>query len=421
MIEKIYLVFEVLALLVGLASLHNVKQKPGIFTVLYIVVDLVIASSIEIGWLPKACVSIIYLSVIILCMFEYGDNVYQACIYAILALVLVGILQMIILLTVCVILGTLQSSIWTYIISNFIVFIIMLLLNKYGRLSKYVEIVIQNSIIGRVLIIIATLLCIFSFGFFQKNNQILWTELLGIPLFIILFSAIVFEWQKEKWLKEEKEKELQAYSRYNLIYKDLISEVRRKQHDFNNHLQAIFSMNIMAENLDELVKEQNEYCSKILSNNSVNKLLREDIDSVLAGFLYSKIGQAEEKGITVKYRIHISNPEEYITFIDLVEIIGNLFDNSIEAVNNMENKIIDLLIEQDANVLTIEISNPYDWNLTEDIGDMVKEGKSSKGNGRGFGLANVNRVLDKYHGTMQIKAAAHEDRDFIIFRVHIPM
>lgn len=234
---------------------------------------------------------------------------------------------------------------------------------------------------------------------------------------IIVISIIIFQWQKEKYQNRQKERELIAYEKYNVIYKDLISEVRRKQHDFNNHINAVFSMNIMAKDLDELVKRQNDYCSRLLAENNANKLLREDISSVLAGFIYTKIGQAEKEGVKVNYTLDISKVEDKISFIDFVEIFGNLFDNALEEVRDKEAKNIDFSIVQEECCLFIKVSNPCDKEKAGKMQDMFLEGRSSKGKGRGLGLSNVNRIVDRYEGKLHVHYINKSGSDYIVFNV----
>lgn len=289
-------------------------------------------------------------------------------------------------------------------------------------LHKYVEVILKNSLIGKIILICGGFIVIYMFVICRKDMQIYWKDAVMMAVFGLLVFSILFQWQKEKWMNKQKAEELKSYQKYNLIYKDLISDVRRRQHEFNNHVQAIFSMNLLAENLEDLIDRQNEYCTKMMANNTPNKLLRQDIPSVFAGFLYTKITQAENKKITVKYRISLNNIEEYISFLDLVEITGNLFDNAMEAMAEWDGKkIIEFGIYQREESLDIEISNPYSKKESEKPEDMLEEGKSSKGEGRGLGLANVKKLVDKYHGSLDIKMIEKIDAEYIIFRIKMQL
>lgn len=417
MVERIYLLFEIVTILIGLCVLHKGNKKPGIATMVYVALSLIIASVIEAGWIHGAFVNLIYLGLIFVCKLEYGDKIFDAIVYVVMDIALLGALQMIGGVIVCGILRT--NYITNEITLGIILFtcVILLLINKYLRINKYVEMAFVNGIVGKIILLFGSVTGIFVFGLLKSNDSISWKNIIGLPVLIIIISIILFQWQKEKYENRRKQQELQAYERYNLVYKDLIKQVRRRQHDFNNHINAVFSMNTVATDLHELVKWQNEYCLKLLAENNTNKLLRDDVSSILAGFIYTKIEQAENKGIQVKYKIDVDGVEEHISFVDFVELFGNLFDNAMEEVCNKELKMIDFAVTQDEYTLLIKIENPCDKEKAEKIQHMFLEGVSSKGEGRGLGLSNVNRIVDRYEGRTHVLFVNKDGIGQIVFNV----
>lgn len=417
MIERLYLLLEIITILLGMHVLHRERKKPTIVTMIYMALALIDAAAIEAGWVPELFVNFIYLGLIFLCVFEYGDKVYDACIYIVMDVVLMGVLQLVSGIIVCAVLQTENAAKEVILLITICACILLILVNRYIKIGNYVEIVFINGIIGKTILFVAALVCFFSLGVLKRENFIPWKDIIGFPLLIIVISVILFQWQKERYQNKQKARELLAYEKYNVIYKDLIGEVRRRQHDFNNHINAVFSMNVMARDLDELVKRQNDYCARLLAENNTNKLLREDISSVLAGFIYTKIGQAEKEGIKVNYTLDMGKVEGKISFVDFVEIFGNLFDNAIEEVSDKELKNIDFSIIQEEYCLLIRISNPCDKEKAEKMQDMFLEGHSSKGKGRGLGLANVNRAVGRYEGKLQVHYINRNGIDYIIFNV----
>lgn len=423
MIEKVYLLFEVLAMMLGLWTLHGSKKRPGIATIIYIFAHMIIMASVELEWLPAVYSNLLYLGLIVLCIYEFEDKIYESCIYVIVNTVLISAVQMLCALLICMVFEKLYTGILITFLINIATFVVMALIFWKAKLHKYVEIIIKSSVIGKLTLCGGIIACAYMIWLSKMEMKIYWKDAILITAIVVFVFAVVFQWQNERWSNKQREEELKAYEKYNLIYKDLISEVRKRQHDFTNHIQAVFSMNMFATDLDELVREQNEYCSKIMIENTTNKLLREDIPSVLAGFLYTKISQAEKENIKVKYRINISDIEKRISFSELVEMLGNLFDNAIEANRMIEekNKRIDFFINQEEESLIIEISNPYCWEGTNETDDMLEEGKSTKGKGRGLGLANVTKIVEKYHGTLEVKNIGNGDVEFILFRIQISL
>lgn len=417
MAERVYLLFEIITILIGLRALHRGNKRPGIATMVYVALSLIIAFVIEAGWIHGVFVNLIYLGLIIVCKLEYGDKIFDAVVYVVMDIALLGALQMMGGVIVCGILR--ENYITNEITLGIMLFTggILLVIYKYLKLNKYVEIVFLNGIVGKIVLLFGSLAGIFIFSIMKSDNSVSWKSAIGLPVLIIIISIILFQWQKEKFQNRQKEQELLAYERYNLVYKDLIKQVRRRQHDFNNHINAVFSMNAVATDLKELVKWQNEYCSKIMIENNTNKLLRDDVSSILAGFIYTKIEQAETKGIQVKYEIDVDGIEEHISFVDFVEVFGNLFDNAMEEVYDKKKKMIDFAVTQDEHMLLLRIANPCDSEKAKENQHMFAEGISSKGKGRGLGLANVSRIVDKYEGRTQVLFVNEKGIDQIVFNI----
>lgn len=417
MVERVYLLFEIITILIGLHVLHRKNKRPGIAVVIYLALALIVASAIEAGWIHGAFVCLIYLGLVMVCKLEYGDGIFDAVIYIALDIALLGALQMIGGVIVC---GILRANNVVGVIYLLIILCscgLLLLSNRFFKWNRYIEIVFLNGNFGKIILLAAALAGIAAVNFLKRENFIEWKDLIGLPLLIIVISIILFQWQKERYQNMQKAQELLAYEKYNLVYKDLINRVRRRQHDFNNHINAVFSMNTVATNLKELVKWQDDYCKKILAENNTNRLLRDDVSSVLAGFIFTKIEQAESKGIEVKYKLEVDGVEEHISFIDFVEVFGNLFDNAMEEVADKEIRIIDFTVTQDEHMLLLNISNPCEREKAEKIQSMFLEGISSKGKDRGFGLANVDRIVAKYEGRMQSFYADKEGTGYIIFNI----
>ena len=417
MVERVYLLFEIITILIGLRVLHKGNKKPGIVTMVYVALALIIASVIEAGWIHGAFVNLIYLGLIIVCKLEYGDKIFDAVVYVVMDIVLLGILQLFGSIVVCSIFRVNRIDKIGILCVILFSCVALLIMNRYLKIGRYVEIVLINGGYGKILLLIASIVCLLIINFFKTVNFISWKDVIGLPVLAIIISIVLFQWQKEKYENKQRQQELLAYERYNLVYKDLIKQVRRRQHDFNNHINAVFSMNTVATDLKELVKWQNEYCLELLAENNTNRLLRDDVSSILAGFIYSKIEQAENKGIRVNYDIDVDGVEEHISFVDFVEIFGNLFDNAMDEVSDKEIKMIDFAVTQSDHILLIKIANPCDRAKSEKIQHMFLEGFSSKGEGRGLGLANVNRIVDRYEGRTQTTFINDEGIDQIVFNI----
>lgn len=99
---------------------------------------------------------------------------------------------------------------------------------------------------------------------------------------------------------------------------------------------------------------------------------------------------------------------------DMNILLGNLFDNAIEAVVRLseEERCIELKILADETAMLIEIGNPYEGNLSRDIKDGITTIKRDKDN-HGLGLKIIKGVVEKYHGMLEI----HTDNQYFRTKV----
>ena len=68
----------------------------------------------------------------------------------------------------------------------------------------------------------------------------------------------------------------------------------------------------------------------------------------------------------------------------------------------IERKEVMINIAEDERFYKIEVKN-YTNNLnSEDLTQIFKVGYTTKGEGRGYGLANVKAIVDKYKGKIQM-------------------
>ena len=74
-------------------------------------------------------------------------------------------------------------------------------------------------------------------------------------------------------------------------------------------------------------------------------------------------------------------------------------NNAIEAVSYLPEKYINLKIIQGINYKII-IENNIAPGTVINQEEMFKKGVSSKGEGRGFGLYNIKKIVEKYKGTI---------------------
>jgi len=115
-----------------------------------------------------------------------------------------------------------------------------------------------------------------------------------------------------------------------------------------------------------------------------------------------KINIAKERGVILEVSESSLLLEKHkdIDTQDLVIIIGNLLENAIEASLHSEKKFISLDLSEDDKMISIQVS---DMGVPiENLKDIYTRGFSTKGSGRGEGLAIVMERITFYNGDIHL-------------------
>lgn len=244
-----------------------------------------------------------------------------------------------------------------------------------------------------------------------------------IILFGILLAVIFFGWWD--WLAnysilKRQEEELKIYKLYIHPLEELTKDIRARQHEFDNHMNAVLNMHVTIDNYDELVAAQSAYCKEIYEAKGVSTpaLLRIS-DKILAGFLYSKILGAPTYA---KVEIQVLS-QQIITSVsehNLVEILGTLVDNAFEAATP-QLPLVEMVLDSREDKLIFMILNQVQGLTMGDISRFFQKGYTTKDNRecRGLGLYQANMIAQQFGGEITVELTDGEESQEICFRVEI--
>jgi sensor histidine kinase regulating citrate/malate metabolism len=177
--------------------------------------------------------------------------------------------------------------------------------------------------------------------------------------------------------------------------KSSLESVRSFRHDMRNHLILLNSL-VEENEYDEASKVISQITGAIDVKNEYAQSGNITVDSILN----FNLQEAINKGISVSLELNI--PERLnITPFDMSVILGNLLDNAINASSRLEkDKRLDLKIDYKRGRLFINLSNTYNGILNYKGDKLITSNKDKEAHG--IGMKNINAVLDKYDGVMEI-------------------
>ncbi len=404
MVERIGFFMEIISILMCIHILYGKKFCLDIKNIIVIAVDIILLQLIAEEQLLSEMSILIYLVVFGYCIAEFGINKRELAVNNVLYIVILGIIQVgtwIILSTFHIIDLNNSGSGLNNLIVNIIVLLIVLFLLPHIGLHKFSIFMQQKAVLLRIMLVIAFLFIGYLIVIMKVMDALSPEHYAVIIISLCFLGAVTYMWQKNQYKVREQKMVLQMHQLYGEGYQNLITEVRRKQHDFQNHLNTIYSLHYTCNTYEELVKQQETYIDAIQEENRYSKLLKIG-NPIIIGFLYGKFLQAEEQKITVIYDIKIGDLECKVPIHKMVEIIGNLFDNAMDAVkeNDVE-KTIYLNFMETTEKIELKIKNESAYIPQENIIKMFKTGESSKGEHRGLGLANVKQICEEYKCSLQ--------------------
>ncbi len=192
------------------------------------------------------------------------------------------------------------------------------------------------------------------------------------------------------------ERRLAVYQRdlLDTHYKEvenMYRQMRAWRHDYRSHIQtmkayaAADDMAAISQYLDLLDTELSQLDTSVKTGNAMTDAI-----------LNSKLSLARSKDIPVKIDAHIP-VELSISELDLCAVIGNLFDNAIDASLALppEKRLIRVYMDMKNTQLYISFTNFTAGKKLKKNGERYD---TTKGEGHGFGLMRIDRIVARHDG-----------------------
>lgn len=396
MITNVCLLLEMLSIVLCLHRLYGEKFRFDIVTVSFLSVYMIIMTAINYYGLPKVYTMATYPLVFLYCGLKFRFHIKAIIINYVLCLVIIGGIQLIIPLPLYY-LGDVNTFGEIRLLAiNFVAFLIVsifMLKLELDKLSTYLQDKERILFIALLICIAIAAFCVIGYkrvGRIELNQSVL--------LFVSITFICILAMQLSKYRVKAKEieTELKMHQLYAESFHSLTENIRLRQHEFDNHINTIYSQHYMYNTYDELVNAQKNYCQVITKDNQFNKLLTAG-NPVVIGFLYGKFVENEKIGIEISYKISIQELCIGIPIYKVIEMVGNLINNAVEALqnSNIYRELYVAMIELNGE-FQLEVRNKSDFINHSKIETFFKKGFSVKGEDRGLGLYNVKSICDEY-------------------------
>ena len=185
-----------------------------------------------------------------------------------------------------------------------------------------------------------------------------------------------------------------AYQNQFEVMKESQSRIRALRHDMKNHMLAL-------EGLAKSAK-QDKVIEYLMSIQEFMENPSEHIytgNEALDSLLNYKLQRAKEELKKVETDIVLPEKMNLHSF-DFNVIVGNLLDNAIAASVRTDERFLKLCIRMENGILFLYMANSC-MGIPEGVCEIRRLSEKSLA-GHGIGLTNVQRIVEKYHGDMEM-------------------
>ena len=177
----------------------------------------------------------------------------------------------------------------------------------------------------------------------------------------------------------------------------IYATMRAWRHDYHNHIQTL---KFLAANND--IVGIREYLNELDTNLSILDSSIRTGNSMADAILNSKVSLAKAREIDVRVDAHIPVKLK-ISEIDLCCILGNLFDNAIDASMALppQNRLIRVYMDMKGSRLYISFTN---FTSQKKLGKLGRVFATTKGLGHGLGLSRIENIVEKHDGYLSFNS-----------------
>jgi two-component system CitB family sensor kinase len=141
-------------------------------------------------------------------------------------------------------------------------------------------------------------------------------------------------------------------------------------------------------------------------------------EPVIAALLLGKTAEAAERGVELSIGQDSALDDVALDSRDLVTILGNLLDNAVEAaMSGTSPARVHVHLRAEDGTFLVRVADSGPGLGAETAQDVFRRGWTTKGDGRGLGLAMAGQAVRRLGGTIEVG----HDGEGAVFTVRLPL
>ncbi len=261
----------------------------------------------------------------------------------------------------------------------------------FNLIIVYIDLMKKKEVLT-YLIMILVIIIISTIESYMKLSLPIVLTTNTIMTLVFIFIIFKFAITENKYAKTNSKYQVSITSLRE--YQEILDKYRISTHENKNQLLAIKNMSKDSKIISYINAIIDD---KTKDNDAVMNKAYKIPDDRFRSTIYPKMCKIDE--LKIKYKFLISNDVKTADLIDMDDylvrdacmILGVYLDNAIEAVKDLNKKLIYLEIYIMDGYLCFDITNNFEGTL--DVEKLFKRKYTTKGKEHGYGLVLVNRIV----------------------------
>lgn len=255
------------------------------------------------------------------------------------------------------------------------------------RMEKYLPVIILGGLSLSVYLTYVQFVGMEN-KYFYKNGLAVSAIVIAVVYSLVCYLLLKNQY-KNHYLKIENDMNLRLLNAQNDYYSMMLKkekETKMFRHDIKEHFMCI-QMLYDKKKYDELGKYLNQlkvYTKELSPKNATGNMY---IDMILVDL------SEQFPDVIIEWVGKV--PELSVTYMDICTLFYNLLKNAFEAAHNVLDKSVRIEIKTQDTNLALTVSNCYGVLNLDDNHQYIT---TKKEEGHGYGLKNIEKCVEKYHG-----------------------